>query len=128
MSLVNSSSSSSSTAPVLVHHCLNRTPAQNDTETASPSLDVVYIFLVLGLFSFFSFAVMLSFIRSGKLESSQDPYQQYIARDWSRKRALSAEDLARARRVVEASESASVVICNPATEGDRKTATSIELN
>ncbi|XP_077576505.1 potassium voltage-gated channel subfamily E member 1-like [Stigmatopora nigra] len=127
MSLVNGSSTSS-TAPVLVHHCLNKTPAQNHTETSSPSLDVVYIFLVLGLFSFFSFAVMLSFIRSGKLESSQDPYQQYIARDWNRKRALSAEALARARRVVETSESASVVICNPATEGDRKTASSIELN
>ncbi|XP_057690060.1 potassium voltage-gated channel subfamily E member 1-like [Corythoichthys intestinalis] len=111
MSLINSTELSSS----LLRLCLNRTTA--NTNISTPTLDVVYILLVLGMFSFFSFAVMLSFIRSRKLESSQDPYNQYIARDWSRRRTPSADAVARARRVVEAS--VSVVICNPATDEER---------
>uniref|UniRef100_A0A3P9KNA5 Uncharacterized protein n=1 Tax=Oryzias latipes TaxID=8090 RepID=A0A3P9KNA5_ORYLA len=47
------------------------------------SQGVVYIVLVVGMFSFCSFGIMLSYIRSRKLESSQDPYHQYIAHDWT---------------------------------------------
>uniref|UniRef100_A0A3B3HN55 Uncharacterized protein n=1 Tax=Oryzias latipes TaxID=8090 RepID=A0A3B3HN55_ORYLA len=50
------------------------------------SQGVVYIFLVVGMFSFCSFGIMLSYIRSRKLESSQDPYHQYIAHDWTAQR------------------------------------------
>uniref|UniRef100_A0A3Q2XZJ2 Potassium voltage-gated channel, Isk-related family, member 1 n=1 Tax=Hippocampus comes TaxID=109280 RepID=A0A3Q2XZJ2_HIPCM len=73
----------------LLHHCLNATTAKpplNHTKTSAASQGVFYILLVLAMFSFFSFAVMFRFIRSRKLEGSQDPYQQYIARDWSQKR------------------------------------------
>ncbi|XP_061633882.1 uncharacterized protein LOC133480175 [Phyllopteryx taeniolatus] len=92
----------------LLHHCLNRTTAQsaqNHTNAATMSQGVFYILLVLGMFSFFSFAVMFSFIRSRKLEGSHDPYHQYIARDWSRKRTPSAAAVAWARQVAEGSSS-----------------------
>ncbi|XP_019719386.1 potassium voltage-gated channel subfamily E member 1-like [Hippocampus comes] len=101
----------------LLHHCLNATTAKpplNHTKTSAASQGVFYILLVLAMFSFFSFAVMFRFIRSRKLEGSQDPYQQYIARDWSQKRTPSTAAVTRARQVVEVSSS--VIISNPATE------------
>lgn len=80
-----------------LQHCLNRTvaapaavPVNSTTQQAvnhrvpSQSQGMVYIFLVVGLFSFFTFGIMLSYIRSKKLESSHDPYHQYIAHDWTR--------------------------------------------
>ncbi|CAF91785.1 unnamed protein product, partial [Tetraodon nigroviridis] len=41
----------------------------------------IYIVLVVGMFSFFTFGIMLRFIRSKKLEGSNDLYHQYIAHD-----------------------------------------------
>ncbi|CAM4601775.1 unnamed protein product [Leuciscus chuanchicus] len=43
---------------------------------------MIYICLMVGLFSFFTFGIMFSYIRSKKVENSQDPYHQYIAKDW----------------------------------------------
>lgn len=43
---------------------------------------MIYICLMVGLFSFFTFGIMFSYIRSKKVENSQDPYNQYIAKDW----------------------------------------------
>uniref|UniRef100_A0A671SZD3 Uncharacterized protein n=1 Tax=Sinocyclocheilus anshuiensis TaxID=1608454 RepID=A0A671SZD3_9TELE len=44
---------------------------------------MIYICLMVGLFSFFTFGIMFSYIRSKKVENSQDPYHQYIAKDWA---------------------------------------------
>lgn len=45
---------------------------------------VIYIILVVGMFSFFTFGIMFRFIRSKKLEGSNDLYHQYIAHDWTK--------------------------------------------
>lgn len=62
---------------------------QNTTNLAThgahtQSEGVIYIILVVGMFSFFTFGIMLRFIRSKKLEGSNDLYHQYIAHDWSK--------------------------------------------
>nr|XP_055071970.1 uncharacterized protein LOC129452248 [Misgurnus anguillicaudatus] len=47
------------------------------------SYGMIYICMMMGLFSFFAFGIMFSYIRSKKVENSQDPYHQYIAKDWT---------------------------------------------
>ncbi|CAB1452781.1 unnamed protein product [Pleuronectes platessa] len=118
-----------------LQQCLNRTsvlsppiPHNHTSQQAvhsatgarahAQSQGIVYIILVVGLFSFFTFGIMLSFIRSRKLESSQDPYHQYIARDWTKvttpSRAV-AQALHREAAGKGPSSKEPVVICNPAT-------------
>ncbi|XP_076004598.1 potassium voltage-gated channel subfamily E member 1-like [Genypterus blacodes] len=120
---------------LFLQHCLNRTGVltpwipQNSTiqqalhhtatSRAHPqSQGIMYILLVVGMFSFFTFGIMLSYIRSKKLENSHDPYHQYIAHDWSKVMSPSRAVAQALHRVTTGSGSCGkepVVICNPAT-------------
>lgn len=116
-----------------LQHCLNNTrvpsspPAQNHStqqpghHQAGPqaliqSQGIVYILLVVGTFSFFTFGIMFSYIRSKKLESSHDPYHQYIAHDWTKVMTPSkavAQALRSEAARTKPGGAEPVIICNP---------------
>ncbi|KAG7276580.1 hypothetical protein CRUP_019630 [Coryphaenoides rupestris] len=99
----------------LLQRCLNATAAgeHHTTQQAEQGQGFVYILLVVGLFSCFTFGVMLSYIRSRKLEGSQDPYHQYIAHDWTKAPYTPASQSTQARSLTNSIPD--TVICNPAT-------------
>ncbi|NXE71632.1 KCNE1 protein, partial [Calcarius ornatus] len=72
----------------LLQECLERSnsSAAPQEGSASGSLAIIYVLLMLGLFGFFSLAVMVSNLRARRLEGPRDPYNTYIATDvWHRK-------------------------------------------
>uniref|UniRef100_A0A8B9SIV3 Potassium voltage-gated channel subfamily E member 1 n=1 Tax=Anas platyrhynchos TaxID=8839 RepID=A0A8B9SIV3_ANAPL len=58
----------------------------SQVSSASGSLEIIYVLMMVGLFGFFTVGVMVTNIRARKLEDSRDPYNMYIATDiWHKK-------------------------------------------
>ncbi|XP_066834615.1 potassium voltage-gated channel subfamily E member 1 [Anser cygnoides] len=60
--------------------------APSQVGSASGSLEIIYVLMMVGLFGFFTVGVMVTNIRARRLEDSRDPYNMYIATDiWHKK-------------------------------------------
>ncbi|NWH94604.1 KCNE1 protein, partial [Aegithalos caudatus] len=60
--------------------------APQQVRSASDSLEIIYVLLMLGLFGFFTVGVMVTNLRARRLEGPRDPYNTYIATDaWHKK-------------------------------------------
>ncbi|KAM4887021.1 potassium voltage-gated channel subfamily E member 2 [Thomomys bottae] len=46
---------------------------------------VLYLMVMIGMFSFIVVAILVSTVKSKRREHSQDPYHQYIVDDWTEK-------------------------------------------
>ncbi|KAM9389719.1 potassium voltage-gated channel subfamily E member 2 [Phaethornis superciliosus] len=57
---------------------------------------ILYLMVMIGMFSFIIVAILVSTVKSKRQEHSNDPYHQYIVDDWSKKyksQVLNREDL-----------------------------------
>ncbi|NXX76626.1 KCNE1 protein, partial [Urocolius indicus] len=60
--------------------------APSQLKSASSSLEIIYVLVIIGLFGFFTVGAMLTNIRSRRLEDAHNPYNTYIATDiWHKK-------------------------------------------
>ncbi|NWI01374.1 KCNE1 protein, partial [Tichodroma muraria] len=68
----------------LLQDCLEQTnssaPSAQAT-SASDSLEIIYVLLMLGLFGFFTVGVMVTNLRARRLAGPRDPFHTYIATD-----------------------------------------------
>uniref|UniRef100_A0A8C9P1J1 Potassium voltage-gated channel subfamily E member 2 n=1 Tax=Spermophilus dauricus TaxID=99837 RepID=A0A8C9P1J1_SPEDA len=46
---------------------------------------ILYLMVMIGMFSFIVIAILVSTVKSKRREHSQDPYHQYIVEDWQEK-------------------------------------------
>ncbi|XP_039565474.1 potassium voltage-gated channel subfamily E member 1 [Passer montanus] len=72
----------------LLQECLQQTNSSSPSQesSASDSLAIIYVLLMLGLFGFFTVGVMVTNLRARRLEGPRDPYNTYIATDaWHKK-------------------------------------------
>nr|XP_004654518.2 potassium voltage-gated channel subfamily E member 2 [Jaculus jaculus] len=46
---------------------------------------ILYLMVMIGMFSFIVVAILVSTVKSKRQEHSQDPYHQYIVEDWKEK-------------------------------------------
>ncbi|XP_004675417.1 PREDICTED: potassium voltage-gated channel subfamily E member 2 [Condylura cristata] len=46
---------------------------------------ILYLMVVIGMFSFIVVAILVSTVKSKRREHSNDPYHQYIVEDWHQK-------------------------------------------
>lgn len=65
---------------------------------AAENLDyvILYLMVMIGMFSFIIVAILVSTVKSKRREHSNDPYHQYIVEDWGEKyksQVLNREDL-----------------------------------
>ncbi|XP_009905675.1 potassium voltage-gated channel subfamily E member 2 [Dryobates pubescens] len=57
---------------------------------------ILYLMVMIGMFSFIIVAILVSTVKSKRREHSNDPYHQYIVEDWGEKyksQILNREDL-----------------------------------
>ncbi|NWI76874.1 KCNE2 protein, partial [Dryoscopus gambensis] len=78
----------------------NMTEAENklQAEVAAENFDyvILYLMVMIGMFSFIIVAILVSTVKSKRREHSNDPYHQYIVDDWGQKyknQVLNPEDL-----------------------------------
>ncbi|NXS12663.1 KCNE2 protein, partial [Neodrepanis coruscans] len=69
---------------------------QAEVEEENFDYVILYLMVMIGMFSFIIVAILVSTVKSKRREHSKDPYHQYIVEDWGEKyksQLLPREDL-----------------------------------
>ncbi|XP_007519780.1 potassium voltage-gated channel subfamily E member 2 [Erinaceus europaeus] len=68
---------------------------------------ILYLMVMIGMFSFIIVAILVSTVKSKRREHSNDPYHQYIVEDWRAKYKNQMSNLEEARVTIHENISAS---------------------
>ncbi|XP_055965390.1 potassium voltage-gated channel subfamily E member 2 [Sorex fumeus] len=61
---------------------------------------ILYLMVMIGMFSFIIVAILVSTVKSKRREHSNDPYHQYIVDDWQQKYRMQVSSLDEPRATV----------------------------
>nr|XP_031544747.1 potassium voltage-gated channel subfamily E member 2 isoform X2 [Vicugna pacos] len=74
---------------------------------------ILYLMVMIGMFSFIIVAILVSTVKSKRREHSNDPYHQYIVEDWQEKYKSQILNLEESKASIPESTGAAGLIMSP---------------
>lgn len=74
---------------------------------------ILYLMVMIGMFSFIIVAILVSTVKSKRQEHSNDPYHQYIVEDWQGKYRSQIVNLEESRATIHENTGAAALTMSP---------------
>ena len=74
---------------------------------------ILYLMVMIGMFSFIIVAILVSTVKSKRREHSNDPYHQYIVEDWQAKYRSQIVNLEESRATIYENTGAAALTMSP---------------